>query len=913
MIKRWGIRGRVLAIAVVPAALLSLFLGFFFTQSRITDLDDLLQDQGRAIVRHLASASEYGVFAGNTELLHGLAESTARETEVRGVAIYDTDGHPLATAGSFAERARMPPTDLEMKQDLEPSVQLTGDMLLVRGAILLGSIAIEDFPESSAPEASPPGRRDLLGWVLVELDRHETVMRQRVVMRHGMLIVVLGLIACGLLAWRMGRNVSGPIVELTDGVKRLKSGSLEHRVHLRAGAELGSLATGINAMAQELETKQQELQTRIDHATRALQDRNIELEQAQKAALAASEAKSAFLASMSHEIRTPISVVIGFTDHLLKTDLGRDQLEFADKIRLSATSLLSIINDVLDFSKIEAGKLVLMEAPFDLEECLEEVFTMLAPTAHKKGLELAVLIYEDVPRRMIGDVGRLRQILVNLVANAIKFTDRGGVDVIIEMGERDTQGPGVRIAVRDTGIGISDQDRRRLFSAFTQVGNGVRRGAGGTGLGLAIVRELVTLIGGTMHEVQSTPGQGSTFALTVPCPVQEPADEGGGNDELLAGVLAVVWEPQPLPRLALCTSLESLGAEVTVPEVRPTPETLPAAPAGQRQILFLGLSKAELAATETAESVRALAARLPVLVLASATDPAAWAHVIDQGATSYLSKPVLRRQLTRRLRDVFAPKQAAQRDKDTAEPGGALGAEPLDGKRVLLADDNQTSARVVEVLLHHWGAAVSIARDGLTALQRVRTGAFDLVLMDLQMPVMDGIEAIREIRALGSPAALVPIIALTALATDDDRRQVLAAGADDCLFKPLTESRLRRTLNRLLPRESNRRPPRPEADCRDTPASATTDELCTRFLSELPRQRDGINEAYRDGDLAAMQRRVHRVHGAMCYCRVPALAQATAALEHALRAGSAVDELLGRFNAEIERALPASVRAGAKS
>ncbi|MFS2225414.1 two-component sensor histidine kinase BarA [Pantoea sp. B65] len=883
---KYSLRARMMILILAPTLLIGLLLSTFFVVHRYNELQRQLVDAGANIIEPLAVASEYGMTFHSRESVRQLVSLLHRRHSeiVRAITVFD-DNNQLFVTSNYQLNQEMLRVANGEQLPTSIAIERRGDSMILRTPIVSESYYPDESPGRNAKPTGNP-----LGYVAIELDLQSVRLQQYKEVFISTLLLLFCLCIAMLFAYRLMRDVTGPIRNMVSTVDRIRRGQLDSRVEGYMLGELDVLKNGINSMAMSLTAYHEEMQQNIDQATSDLREtleqmeiQNVELDLAKKRAQEAARIKSEFLANMSHELRTPLNGVIGFTRQTLKTPLNATQRDYMHTIERSANNLLSIINDVLDFSKLEAGKLVLETIPFPLRATLDETVVLLAQAAHEKGLELTINIQSDVADNVIGDPLRLQQIVTNLLGNAIKFTERGNIDIRIEKRTQGNNKVELEVQVHDTGIGISEKQQSQLFQAFRQADASISRRHGGTGLGLVITQKLVKEMGGDIS-FHSRLNHGSTFWFHVNLELNPNAASDPRALDCLQGKRLAYVEANPA------------AAQATLDMLSATPMNISYSTAiselseDHYDVLVMGIPVMQRQNQDISdELLTPLLERADCLIMALPCQMQVYAEELKaRGVDGCIIKPVSMTRLMPVLQDLLARKLYD------------LPARTRLPLTVMAVDDNPANLKLIGALLEEQVDHIVLCDSGEKSIQQARAQKLDIILMDIQMPEIDGIRASEMIRELPQHIN-TPIVAVTAHAIDGERERLIKAGMNDYLAKPIDEVKLSHLLARYSPgiQPEVTEVLQPVSPSLDWPlalrqAANKTDlarDLLQMLIDFLPEVREKVEHSLSNNQNLGLRDMIHKLHGSASYSGVPRLKQLCQQLEHHLRLDSGIADI----------------------
>lgn len=877
--KKIGLRFWLILCSVLPALLVALLLGSYFNTKQQQDSELHLRERAANIALTLAISSQQLLQQQQLKAIQLLLEHAHRLNSplVISISLFNAEGELLLTSNSQHDLS----SETLHQQKIKPNQLSYHDQqqyLLVYQPLLKTNLLRDDHP----------------GYLLLQFEQQQLLLKQQISLLHSGLLIAFALALALGLAFFLIQKLHPELHRIKKQMQQLMDGQYRVRAYQLGIRELDQLQSGIMQLADRLARLEQEMQQNIEQVTSDLQQsmeqleiQNIQLDFAKRKALEDNRQKSDFLAKMSHELRTPLNAVIGFTRQLLKTPLSHHQSDYLHTIQKSANSLLSLVNDVLDFSRLEEGRMSINPEPFSLRDTLNDATELLAANAFDKQLELVLIVDSDCPDDVIADPARITQVLMNIAGNAIKFTEHGSVVIRVSATILNEEQLVIHISVKDTGRGISEEKQGRLFDGISPIDQNDQQT--GSGLGLLISKRLVQAMQGNIG-FESKPGEGSTFWFTIKCQRHQLSVAEPLPLELLENKTVLYFEPQQYSREATLQLLNSWGMQVTV-----------CATKGQLQqainlsqqydIGLLGRAVAINQVNEIISLVQRLKAHCEfVYLLVNTLSPNLREALLSSGANACLPKPAHMRKLALAVVQPYS-----QPNQEKTEPA----KQALLALKVLTVDDNEANLKLINTLLRERVQHLESARDGAEAWQKTTQHVYDIIFMDINMPIMDGITACQRIRQ-SSLNEHTPIVAVTAHAMDGERARLISLGFSEFLTKPLDEKMLHYTLQEFCQLQKNSQHV-PDAHLTAVPLidwpvalqrAAGKPELAQEMLllliKSLPQSDKQIRQAITDNDQQVLLHALHKLHGACCYTGVPRLKNLLEALETQLKKGASI-------------------------
>jgi two-component system, NarL family, sensor histidine kinase BarA len=883
-----ALKNRLFALSLgVPLLLTLLYTGYLLVQDS-QQRSAMLQSRMEEAIELLSPSLASALNTGDRAALEDLTQRLLDLQGIQSVTLRMRSGAPLLHMGTTQSAPEMPLPEQTILVDVEESWRFITPLAVI------------------TPQGDSRGVRSNQYWMDLSISNNELeLMTYRQLASHALAWLGMALLLLAL-AYAIQRRFFPALSAQRDALARLNAGDYEYRLPTRGPLELVPLTQAINAIGQHLLNSRNNMRQQIEQTTADLQEsmetieiQNIELDMARRRAQQANRIKSEFLANMSHEIRTPLNGIIGFCRLLGRSRLDARQREWLGHVETASDNLLSLINDILDFSKIEAGKLELESVPIDMVSMVDEVLMLQAPSSQQKDLQLLSLVYDDVPAELIGDPLRIKQVLTNLVHNAVKFTEAGEIIVRVLVEESDSGAPILGVKVSDTGVGLSTELQQRLFQPFSQVSTARTRHHGGSGLGLMICKQLVEQMGGQIA-VSSRPGHGSEFSFTLPLRLTGLHQAERQPEVQLDGPQIGIYEPHDATRRALIHLFKRWGAQVQVIDGSHTLEPAHFA------LMLVGLRRDDLQGEALRSWNKCLSdLSCPVLALVN-TNPYDVTELHLPPGSDILPKPFGRIKLADCVRRMLGQSVADSLEKDI--PNADRPKPSLHAHSVMVVDDILSNRLLVKELLDQAGLECLLAASGEEALALAHEHSVGLVLMDIRMPGMNGVEAMQSLRRLGGSWASCPYIALTAHALEDETRKLLDAGMNQVLTKPLQEHSLTKVLETYLDIKLKLRTkherhytedelPVVDMDLGRAMAGGNPElakDTLKMLLDSLDDSEKQLRQTYSQGDPEAFLDAVHYLNGACRYSGVPQLALLCESLETRLRAQgmSAVGDML---------------------
>lgn len=891
--KSFGIKFQLRITTLIPVLLIALLFALFYNGQFQRDLKQQMSHLGKAYIHQLLPAAQLAILRHDNQTLQGLIDASTINPDVKAVSFYNAKGQLLAYRGGKHSLNHLfsPP-------------QYTGDYIESRQTSpytinFISPITLPKFNLYSMapfiPSASPIAFHadDVMGWLSIDIDTKSMLIQRYQMYIITIFITLIGLLMSLSIHYVLSKQIYLPIARLRRSMKQILRNEFETQIKSSSTGELGIIEQGaIHLQKQYLDTIH-DLNQHIEVATADLQqslqlleEKNIELSLDKKKTEERARQKSELIANMSHEIRTPMNGVIGFTNVLLDSKLDPLQLDYVKTIKSSAQDLLSIINDILDYSKMDAGKLRLDCIPLNIRTCIDEVLTLTAPLARKKGIDLIPVTDINVPKTILGDPLRIKQIITNLISNALKFTEQGYVLIRTDIEKESDKDYSLCLSVTDTGIGISPDDQATLFTAFNQADTSITRRYGGSGLGLVICKKLAEQMQGSIS-IQSEIHKGSTFSIHIKLEKLAAYEVEKHQIHRFANLNVICFDDNPLHLEAICNGLGYWGIHCVRVDTFKDLETAFKKHI-QYHLAFVNVNQG--CEQQVAKVIRQQ--NIPCVLVSK------WLIQNYQalGAQGFLFKPPNMQKLHETIESLLNNVTLTKNCNPELE---RLHLKlRMEWPTLLIAEDNPVNRLLLTSILGK-NAAVETVENGEQAVAICSRKHFNAILLDLQMPFLNGLDAAYIIRNQSMLNQQTPIILISANSCDLSQRDLPKAGIELCLEKPIDEEILIRHLLKIIGKSKTAIINWPSCLQKVSGNETLATEFLARFIDELQQNRIEFFQLMEGSDFVGLERAAHKLLGACCFCGVPTLQNHVAHLEKLAATAQHSKELKATFAALI--------------
>jgi len=916
--RNWSFRKKITLASILPSLVMAIILCFSLISYQFHDLEHSFKIKAQDITEIMSLELSNAIIFQDSKSIQQNLHLYLHQNQLIAITVKDFNNKIIARAGNSAT--------------LIPGEYFTTNTRIRRPNLL------RDIYTPTDNDGQARRNHHILGNLIANFSYEYLNSQKADIIYNSIIVSIIGLFISILIALSFHNSITESFNKLKRAIHQISQGRFDTRIDNTSDDEIGILERDINSMTAVLQDIQDDMEAKLSAGTEKLQgsienteDQKEELALARDKANEAVRIKSDFMANMSHEIRTPMNGIIGFANLLLKSKLTKEQIEHTQTIKASATNLLAIINDILDFSRLESDTFLIEPTDINLREIVEDVINYMSPSAYDKGLEILLMYYADVPEYIVADPVRIRQVATNLVANAIKFTKQGQIIVRIMLEQEDDKDIEIKISVQDTGIGLSLKNQRKLFSAFTQADTTATREFGGTGLGLVISKKIAEQMNGSIG-LESKLAIGSTFWFQFPCKKQVGKLVIQTHDALTS-TRCLLYEMNENASNTIMQHLRSWNIDVTI--VNNADEVSKIANQARNdkepfQYIILSLQNFELHNNAIPHMLENMIDEhhYAFITLINSINKQDYDACYKMGADICLSKSARKKDFYHGLCSLL-PNHFNLAIK-TREEKRTLATAPYDlsALNILVVDDNRINRKLVTTLLEQSFANIYEATTGQEAVDLVFTTNFDIIFMDIHMPVMNGIDATRIIRSSEHTNQRIPIIALTANAVRGERERLINEGLDGCIIKPIQEEEIWNTIakwvnsEKVIPMQFQKTKPAHHSEHDNQKKGYTqhaledvdsdkalkfaggnrqlADELYNMFIEDLPNMKNNLTCAYENNDLGQIEEEAHKIHGAASCCAVFPIKDAAQTLEKAT-IRSKTDEIPVYYNDLINR------------